>query len=80
MHLRSSHWLTTSVNSVVAPAEVGLISSPRFAGAALLPVALIVPALVALSLLATVWVALHAYERIWWREARAETRAQRMPA
>ena len=29
------------------------------------------PALVALALVATVWVALHAYELIWWREARA---------
>ena len=48
--------------------------------AALVPVALTVPAIVALSLLATVWVALHAYELIWWREARAETRAQRAPA
>jgi low temperature requirement protein LtrA len=43
---------------------------------ALVPVALTVPALVALSLVATVWVALHAYELIWWREARAQTRAQ----
>jgi low temperature requirement protein LtrA len=48
--------------------------------AALLPVALVVPALVALALVATVWVALHAYELIWWREARAQTRAQRVPA
>jgi low temperature requirement protein LtrA len=48
--------------------------------AALLPVALVVPAVVALSLVAAVWVALHAYELIWWREARAETRAQRLPA
>jgi low temperature requirement protein LtrA len=48
--------------------------------AALVPVALTVPALVALSLLAAVWVALHAYELIWWREARAQTRAQRTPA
>jgi low temperature requirement protein LtrA len=48
--------------------------------AAFVPVALTVPALVALSLLAAVWVALHAYELIWWREARAETRAQRAPA
>jgi low temperature requirement protein LtrA len=47
--------------------------------AALVPVALTVPALVALSLVATVWVALHAYELIWWREARAQTRAQRAP-
>ena len=48
--------------------------------AALLPVALVVPALAALALVAAVWVALHAYEIIWWREARARTRAQRVPA
>jgi low temperature requirement protein LtrA len=47
---------------------------------ALIPVALTVPALVALSLVATAWVALHAYELIWYREARAETRAQHAPA
>jgi low temperature requirement protein LtrA len=47
---------------------------------ALLPVALVVPALVALVLVAAVWIGLHAYELIWWREARAETRAQRVPA
>jgi hypothetical protein len=27
-----------------------------------------------------VWVALHAYEIISWREARAQTRAMRVPA
>jgi low temperature requirement protein LtrA len=48
--------------------------------AALFPVALKVPAIVALALIAGVWVALHAYEIIWWREARAETRALRLPA
>jgi low temperature requirement protein LtrA len=48
--------------------------------ASLLPVALVVPALVALTLVAAVWVALHAYEIIWWREARARTRALRLPA
>jgi low temperature requirement protein LtrA len=48
--------------------------------ALLLPVALAVPALVALTLVAAVWVALHAYEIIWWREARARTRALRVPA
>ena len=48
--------------------------------ALLWPVALVVPALVALTLVAVVWVALHAYEIIWWREARAQTRALRMPA
>ena len=46
---------------------------------ALIPVAKSVPALVALALVAAVWVALHAYEIIWWREARAETRALRAP-
>jgi low temperature requirement protein LtrA len=48
--------------------------------AALIPVATAVPAIVVLSLVAAVWVALHAYELIWWREARAQTRAQRAPA
>jgi len=47
--------------------------------ALLLPIAVVVPALVALTLLAAVWVALHAYEIIWWREARARTRAMRAP-
>jgi low temperature requirement protein LtrA len=49
------------------------------ASALLLPIALVVPALVALTLVAAVWVALHAYEIIWWREARARTRALRLP-
>lgn len=44
------------------------------------PAAVVVPALVALSLVAAVWAALHAYEIIWWREARAQTRALRVPA
>jgi low temperature requirement protein LtrA len=48
--------------------------------ALLVPVAVVVPALVALTLVAVVWVALHAYEIIWWREARARTRALRLPA
>jgi low temperature requirement protein LtrA len=46
----------------------------------LLPVAVTVPALVALMLVTAVWLALHAYEFIWWREARARTRALRAPA
>jgi fatty acid desaturase len=45
--------------------------------AALIPVALVVPALVALTLLSVVWVVFHAYELIWWREDRARTRALR---
>jgi low temperature requirement protein LtrA len=44
--------------------------------ALLIPVATTVSALVTLTLLAAVWVVLHAYELIWWREARAQTRAQ----
>jgi len=58
----------------------GHIRGGRFtaatACAALVPIAMTVPAIVALSVAAAVWVALHAYELIWWREARAETRAQ----
>jgi low temperature requirement protein LtrA len=45
--------------------------------AALFPVALAVPALVGLALVAAIWFCLHAYEIIWWREARAEARALR---
>jgi low temperature requirement protein LtrA len=48
--------------------------------ALLWPVAVRVPALVALTLVTIVWVGLHAYEVIWWREARAQTRAPRAPA
>jgi hypothetical protein len=48
--------------------------------ALLWPVATVVPALVALALVTAVWVALHAYELIWWREARAQARAMRLPA
>jgi low temperature requirement protein LtrA len=48
--------------------------------ASLTPVAVAVPALAALTLVAAVWVALHVYEIIWWREARARTRALRLPA
>jgi low temperature requirement protein LtrA len=44
---------------------------------AVFPIALAVPALVALTLIATVWITLHAYEIIWWRDARAEARALR---
>ena len=46
----------------------------------LIPVATRVPALAALALVAAVWVVLHAYELIWWRESRAELRASRSAA
>jgi hypothetical protein len=48
--------------------------------AALVPVPFAVPAIVALALVAAVWVALHAYELIWWRDARAELRGQGLSA
>jgi low temperature requirement protein LtrA len=40
-----------------------------------LPVATAVPALAALALVSGVWLALHTYELVWWREARAESRS-----
>jgi low temperature requirement protein LtrA len=43
--------------------------------AILWPVALVVPALAAIALVAAVWLALHAYELLWWREERARRRA-----
>jgi low temperature requirement protein LtrA len=43
--------------------------------AALVPIAVAVPALVTLALVAAIWVGLHGYELIWWREARALRRA-----
>jgi low temperature requirement protein LtrA len=45
--------------------------------AVLMPVALVVPALVTLALVTAVWMGLHAYELIWWREERARRRALR---
>jgi low temperature requirement protein LtrA len=40
-----------------------------------LPLATMVPALAALALVTAVWLALHTYELVWWREARAESRS-----
>jgi len=40
-----------------------------------LPLATVVPALAALALVTAVWIGLHAYELVWWREARAESRS-----
>jgi low temperature requirement protein LtrA len=42
----------------------------------MLPLATVVPALAALALVTAVWLALHTYELVWWREARAESRSQ----
>jgi low temperature requirement protein LtrA len=41
----------------------------------LLPVATVVPAFAALALVTAVWLALHVYELVWWRDARAESRS-----
>jgi low temperature requirement protein LtrA len=48
--------------------------------AALVPVGVVVPALVTIALVAAVWLGLHGYELIWWREERARRRAGRAPA
>jgi hypothetical protein len=41
----------------------------------ILPLATAIPALAALALVTAVWLALHTYELVWWREARAESRS-----
>ncbi len=55
------------------------VSRGRFVAALalilLLPLATAVPALAALALVTAVWLALHTYELVWWREARAESRS-----
>ena len=43
----------------------------------LFPIALVTPAIAALAAVAATWIGLHAYELIWWREARTQTRALR---
>ena len=43
--------------------------------ALLIPAATSLPALAAVGLVAAVWVGLHAYELLWWREERAQRRA-----
>jgi low temperature requirement protein LtrA len=55
------------------------LSRGRFVAALVLllvlPLATVVPALAALALVTLVWLALHTYELVWWREARAESRS-----
>jgi len=43
---------------------------------AIFPLALALPAIAALALVSAVWVGLHAYELIWWRDARGRRRAE----
>jgi len=40
----------------------------------LIPAAISLPALGAVGLVAVVWISLHTYELVWWREERAQRR------
>jgi low temperature requirement protein LtrA len=55
------------------------LSRGRFVAAVVLvlvfPLAIVIPALAALAVVTAVWVGLHAYELVWWREARTEVRS-----
>jgi len=55
------------------------LSRGRFVAALVLllvlPLAAMIPAFAALALVTAVWLALHTYELVWWREARAESRS-----
>jgi low temperature requirement protein LtrA len=55
------------------------LSRGRFVAALVLilvlPLTTMVPALAALALVTAVWLALHTYEFVWWRGARAESRS-----
>ena len=53
------------------------IGRPLAAGALVLlvPAATALPALAAVALAAVIWIGLHAYELLWWREERAQRRA-----
>ena len=76
-----SLYLFSFVASAVA--RIPQLRPRRLVGAVafsvLWPVAVAVPALLALALVTAVWVALHVYELVWWRDARAEARALRPP-
>ena len=65
MRIRIERRLTVSRGRFVAALTLVLV----------LPLATAVPALAALALVTAVWVALHTYELVWWREARAESRS-----
>jgi low temperature requirement protein LtrA len=56
------------------------VSRGRFVAALLfllvLPLATTIPAVAALALVTAIWLALHTYELVWWREARAESRSR----
>jgi low temperature requirement protein LtrA len=55
------------------------LSRGRFVASVLfllvLPFATMIPALAVLAIVTGIWFALHAYELVWWRQARAESRS-----
>ncbi len=55
------------------------VSRGRFVASVLfliaLPLTTMMPALPALALVTAIWVALHTYELVWWRQARADSRS-----
>ena len=55
------------------------VSPGRFVAAVvlllILPLATAIPALAALALVTAVWLGLHTYELVWWRQSRAESRS-----
>jgi len=40
-----------------------------------LPLSTRLPALAVVAVVTVIWITLHAYELVWWREARAESRS-----
>ena len=65
MRIRIERRLTVSRGRFIAALTLVLV----------LPLATAVPALAALALVTAIWIALHTYEIVWWREARAESRS-----
>ena len=55
------------------------VSPGRFVAAIalllILPIAAAIPGLAALALVTAVWLGLHTYELVWWRQSRAESRS-----
>ena len=55
------------------------VSPGRFIAAivllAIIPIATAIPGLAALALVTSVWLGLHTYELVWWRQSRAESRS-----
>ena len=67
-------------SAIRIPDQTALVGQPgplrrRARAPLVLPLATAVPALAALALVTAVWLALHIYELVWWREARAESRS-----